>query len=390
MNFTRTLLVLLCSVGLSFSALAQTDTLIDKTFTGSFDDSDAQVVRRKALVEASEKVSEEIIQELIGTDRFNKNKSLIKNKVIKNSSRYIPFSKPSDIKSENGKSTITLAMKVSLKNLKQILQDNGLLHDNENIPIVLPFVIFEDQIAGEQYRWWNKSETSGFASKEARLIESFLRTAFSQSGFHLVAATESNLGEQIPTEFKSNSPSAEDLQFFSQRFNAPIILDGKVIVSRGSDKNKYLAEVKIAAVQVSNGRTIADITRKFEAIGNSYESAVDKKLTEVLENAASDLAVQIAEVWTRGAIGTSVIVLNVQGRQTLKTLEQFKGVVSSQISQVKSIKERHISSDSVTYEIDTNISARELATKLTALTVGTSKLKFESDENNSLTLRWIK
>lgn len=391
MLFARLVTSLFLTVSVFSPAFAQTEAMVEKTYTGTLDEEDPQVVRRKVQADAFEKVSEEVIQELIGVERFNKNKSLIKNKIVKNSSRYIPFTKPSEVKLENGKSTMSLSMKVSLKDLKQLLQSNGLLNDNDSVPIVLPMITIQDKIAGDSYRWWNRKDSgSGFSMKEGRLIESQLKSSFSYNGFHLLSATEGNLGEQVPSEYKSDRPSSEDLEFLSQRFNAPVLLDGTVTVSESENKGQFVIEIKLTAFQVSNARTIADISRRFEASGKSYEAAVDKKLASVFESAANDLAVQIADVWQRGAIGTSIVGITLYGRQNIKALEEFKGKVSGQIPQVKSIRERLISSDAMSYEVDTNLSSRELAAKLNGIVVGNQKLLLEKDSGNEVVLRWNK
>lgn len=391
MFFARLVATLCLVLPFSNVALAQNDGLLEKTYTGTTTEAEVPVVRRKITTEAYEKVSEEIIKELIGQDRYNKNKSLIKDKIIKNSSRYIPFTKPSDVKTEEGKSSMSVAMKISLKDLKVLLLNNNLLIENMNSPIVLPMITVQDKISGESFRWWNKTDTkSGFVVKEARLIETQMKSAFMNNGFHLLSAVEAGLGEQIPSDFKSDRPSSEDVEFMSQRFSAPVILEGVVSIAEGSDKKKYDIEIKVTATLVSNGSVIADISRKFETSGNAYETAVDKKLASVLESAANDLAVQIADAWQRGTVGTSVLSITLRGRQNLKDLEDLKKTITAKIPQVKAIRERLISADMTTYEVDTNLSSNELGAKLNGLQTGNSTLRLEKESGNEVLLRWVK
>ncbi len=43
---------------------------------------------------------------------------------------------------------MSVAMKVSLRDLKQLLQDNTLLNENEAIPVVLPGISWTDRVQG--------------------------------------------------------------------------------------------------------------------------------------------------------------------------------------------------------------------------------------------------
>src|SRR5437868_11053897 len=75
----------------------QSADLIERSFTGTSGEKIPQAAKRDIQDQASKKVSEELIKELIGEERYTKNKTLIQNKVEKLSNRYIPFAKPSEL-----------------------------------------------------------------------------------------------------------------------------------------------------------------------------------------------------------------------------------------------------------------------------------------------------
>lgn len=374
---------------LGFGAKAQQTELIDRTYSGVSKETNPQVAKKVIQDEAFQKVSEEIIQELIGSDRFLKNKSLIQSKIIRNSARYIPFTKPSAMTQAGEEFKMSVAMKVSLKDLKQMLQDNSLLNENDAAPVVLPMISWQDRVEGRSYRWWLSLDKNpaGFLLKEGRLLEEALRGAFQKNNFYLVKPIEAGLAANVPADFQNEKVGGEDAQFFAQYFNAPVIVDGQVNLTKGERKN-YRIELRLTAIQVSNGRAIADVSRRFDTDSGSFESAVDKKLREVLEGTANDLAAQVMEAWQRGSVGTSVIRLTIKGRQTLPVWEGVKEKIRSQLTQVKNIRERLVSADSVSFEVDTSIPAAELIGKLETLDLGGKKLSRVSEGQNEIVLKW--
>lgn len=389
--FSKVTAVVMICFGFMSSASAQQQTeLIDRTYSGVSKETNPQVARRVIQDEAFQKISEEIVQELIGKDRFLKNKTLIQNKVIRNSGRYIPFTKPSSLIQEGDQFKMSVAMKVSLKDLRQLLMGNSLLNENEAVPVVLPVVTWQDRVEGNSYRWWLSKDrsTQGFLLKEARLLEEALHHAFQKNNFYMIRPIESGLAGSVPVDFQNEKLGSEDTQFFAQFFNAPVIVDGNVNLSKGEGKT-YRIELRLTAIQVSNGRTIADVSRRFETEAGSFENAVDKKLREVLEGTANDLAIQVMDAWQRGSLGTSVIRLTIQGRQTLPFLESVKEKIRSQLSQVKNIRERFVTAESMTFEVDTSASVSELADKIETLDLDGKKLSRVSESSNEIVLKWV-
>ncbi|MEN0057254.1 MAG: hypothetical protein AAGB31_00340 [Bdellovibrio sp.] len=373
----------------AFSAGAQQVELLERSYSGLSKEVTPQAAKKDIQDQAAQKVSEDIIKELIGEERFLKNKSLIQARIIKNSERYIPFLKASPMTREGEEFKMAVNMKVSLRDLKQLLQTSALLNDNESVPVVLPMISWVDRVEGRSYRWWSPLEkgTQGFLSKEGRLLEESLRTSFQKQNFYVIAPAESGLGHAVPSDFQAERVSGEDSQFFAQYFNAPLLIDGQVVINRG-ERGSYRIELRMAALQVSNGRAIADVSRRYDTEQGAFEAVVDKKLREVVETAANDLASQVLEAWQRGSLGTSVIRVTIQGRTPFPLLESLKEKIRAQVTQVKSIRERLVSSEAMSFEVDAAISPAELLGKLEALDLGGRKLSKVSENNAELVLTW--
>src|SRR6185312_6605661 len=121
-----------------------------------------------------------------------------------------------------------------------------------------------------------------------------------------------------------------------------------------------------------------EVARQFETDLGGYETAVGKKLKEVNDQVAQDLSSQVLEAWQRGAIGASLYKLVIRGHLPLQQQEALKDVVKNKVREVKNIRERLISSDSVIYEVDSALGPKEFATKVPQLDVGGIKLVLES------------
>jgi hypothetical protein len=375
---------------LSLSAFAQQAELLDRVYSGSSKETNPQLVKKEIQDQAFQKVSEDVIKELIGEDRFAKNKTLINNKIIKNSGRYIPFVKPSEVTQEGDESKMSVTLKVSLKDLKQLLQNNSLLTANDTLPIVLPMIAWQDRVQGRTYRWWQSfgKESQGFLTAEAKVFEESLRESFQKNNFFLVRPVESNLGAQVPVDFQTEKVGGEDSQFFAKLFNSPVLIDGQVVLSKADKGDGYRVEVKMTAIQVSNGRAIADVSRRFDTPAGSFEAVIDKKIKEISDAAANDLSVQVLDAWQRGSIGSNILRITIQGRSNLMDVETLKETVRSQITQVKNIRERLVASDSISFEVDATVSPEELATKLEGLQLTNKKLGKVSANNEEVVMKW--
>lgn len=369
-------------------ARAQSADLIEKSFTGTSSEKAPQAARRDIQDQAAKKVSEDVIKELIGEERYTKNKTLIQNKIEKLSNRYIPFVKPSELLPEGDGYKMTVSLKVSVKDLKTLLQEHSLLAENETVPLVLPVISFTDRVDLKSYRWWKPEEADGksFFISQNRQFENALRGAFQKYNFYLVKT--STLGLQIPRSYQNERLNLDDMQFFSQYFGAPLMIEGQVQYSKSPESsNRYRIEIKLMALQVSNGRPIADVSRKFETEMGSFEPAVDKKIRETVDATSQELASQVFEAWQRGSLGATILRLTFRGRIPFNQKEAFKEKLKSQVREIRNIRERLVTADSVAYEVDTSLNSKDFAAKLANLEIDGRKWSTTGHSDTEVTLQ---
>lgn len=343
----------------------QSADLIERSYTGVSQQESILAAKKDIQDQAINKISEEIIIELMGQENFTKRKSLIQQKIIKQSAKYIPFSKPSEPETTTGGATkMTMMMKVSISNLRTLLKSQGFLNENELAPIILPLVTYSDKVQMKNFRWWIPLDRKdkGFLVTESRLLEKALQNSFQKSDFFLIKPIDGNLHLQVPLALQNEHLTAEDFIILGQLFHAPVVINGQVNFSKNSDTpDRYRIDAHFAAIQVANGRTIADVSRHYDTEVGLFEVSIDKKLKEVSEGLTNDLALQVYEVWQKGSLGSSVLKMTIKGYVPIKDQEQFKDKVRSSIPQIRNLRERLISADSIVFEFESHLSPKEIA-----------------------------
>lgn len=350
------------------------------------------VTARTILInQATEKVSEDMIKEIIGEGKYQRNKALIASKILKQSARFIPFSKPGDMKPLQPEGfRMSVALKVSVDDLQALLLENGLFYESDSTPVVLPVIRILDRVNGKVFSWWQDdgSAQKAFLHKENKNLEEGLKAAFLKNNFYLVKPSGVKLGVFIPQAFRSEALRFEDQQLLAQKLNAQIVIDGEIAFAKSQERSDAVSiEMKMTAVQVVNGRVIAEVTRQFETDGGAFEVVTDRKLKEVLDTVSADLSNQVLEAWQKGALGASLYRLSIRGRLPLQNQEAFKEALKSKVREVKNITERVISVDGLVYEVDSALGPKDLGLRLPKIEVGGLSLVLESSSETEVIYR---
>jgi hypothetical protein len=369
--------------------------LVERIFEGYSKNENQLLAKGEITAEASERVSEALIKEIIGENKYNRNKALIFNKVVKNSARYIPFSRPGEVKAApEGGFRMAVTLKVSVDDLQGLLLENGLFYESDGMPTVLPTVRWTDKSNGKVFRWWMDAEdqSRSFLSQQNRNLENALRLAFAKNQFYVQRPGLFRYHQVLGEAFKVDRLSPDDLQIIGQKLGVQIVIEGEVHIVKSSERaDAQKIEIKMSALQVMNGRAIAEVSRQFETDSGAFDGVVDRKLKEILDSTTQDLAGQVFDAWSRGAIGASLYRLTIKGKLPLNQQEVFKETLKSKLREIKDIKERIISSDEIVFEVDSTISPKDIGVKIkefeipgykfTLLTSGESDLSYRLQRN---------
>ncbi len=348
------------------------EELIEKNITVTTTLTEAPAARKELQEGAVSRLTEDLARELMGPEKFEKNKGLVHSKIEKMSGRYVSYVKPGDMVSLNPGPgySMPFLMKVSLSSLKTLLQNAGLLNENDTLPVVLPIISFYDRVGISAFKWWQPGDIGNkkFLLYNARQVEASLRSSFKKQQFHMIRPLEMNANHLVPTVFQNDRISPDDREFLGRMFQAPLVIEGDIEFSKSQlGSNLYRIDIKMSAIQLSNNRPIADVSRKYETESGSFEAVVDKKLHQVIDSVCQDLASQVYEAWQKGSVGTNIIRLTVRGDVPFQQREFLKEKIRNQMTQIRNIKERLISGNAITYEVDSTSTPQELGTKLNQL-----------------------
>jgi hypothetical protein len=352
---------------LSFFAHAENiaNKWLDKTMTLETDEKNPSLAKKELIEKITAKISEDLIKEMIGESKFNRNNTIIQNKLIKHSARFIPFSKPSElVATPEGGYKMTLALKVSQEDLRTMLLENGLLYESDSTPLLLPAISITDKVNGKEYGWWQSADSVNNKQelvKYSSYIENSLKQIFSKNGFYVLRPQTLKYSSIIPYLESKN----QDWQAIAQDLFAQILLQGDLVVSKNPARSdSFLVRIHITAMQVQNDRSIADVVRNYETDSGAFDFVVDKKIKENIDTLVSDLSTQVFEAWQKGTIGSNLFKLTFNGNIPIQNFESLKNVFVDKITEIKSITERSVSYDHVTFEIDTNLTPKEIKSKL--------------------------
>lgn len=346
---------------------AHADEIIERTLTGTSKNANATDARKEIQDDLTEQVTEELAKQILGEEKAGRNQATIKTRVVRSAGRYIPFQKPGQLQPSAEGFSMNVTWKINTTAFRQVLQQNGLLTENESAPVLLPLVAVIDREQNRSERWWMNDDAAANPALRnlSRPLELSLHNVFAKSGFYMIQPSRNGLAPGVPKILKNEKPSAEDLQGFSEWFGAPLVIEGVIQLSRSdSNRNGHRIEARLSVVQVSNGRPIGDVSRVYETESGPLEGAVEKKLREVSDALASDLASQVTEAWQKGSLGSSQIRLAVQQRLSFPEIEQFKEKLKASSVGVRSIRERVVSASGVTFEVDSPVASADLANRL--------------------------
>jgi hypothetical protein len=317
---------------------------------------------------ATEKVIEELLKEIIGEVKLGQNRSLIQKKIISQSSKFIPLVKTGEpIKLEPAGYAMTLTMKVNIKDLQTLLMDLGLFYEGDGTPIAVPFIKWVDKDNGQTLSWWVTTETkpNGLLKSLSQKLDTNLKTHLFKNAFYLVRPQSLNYSSVVPNELSGGPFRLTSWMTWLTQWNFQVVIDGQVTIAKSKVRiGAYSVDANLQAIQVQNGRTIAEVSQTFETEPGVQDVVIDKKWKEISEALSAELSSQMFDSWQKGAIGSSLYKLTVNGNLTIPQQELLKEWIKNQVREVKSIKEGNLSQNVITYEIDSTLSMEALAQKI--------------------------
>ncbi len=358
----KTLYFLIC-FGFAFSAYSAHVTVTKKQVIKAASERKA---RRKAVDKITDGVALDMIKKEIGDQRFQENSEKIKEDMDVLKKRFIPFFKI--LKSEKVQDSyhFEVELKVSRKDLRQVLKERGLFTGHKKTGIILPFIEVNNQINGESYHWWS----SGLSvSKEletmARDFEKELYRGFFEKGFFMLRPQAFKMVHMIPAFLRKVYLTQTEMVQITDFKKGQLYLSGQVnILASPLRENAYRIRAQINCKQSSNGRTVAQMTISVDTVSGKSLNHISGDVKKLALEASRDLAGQVYDLWQRGAFESQVLKLVLTGDLNQWQIQKFKKLFSQQLRIKNGPTERLFEPGRVTFEMDYSEGIETLLGKL--------------------------
>lgn len=391
LSMKSTLSLLFCFM-LSFSVDAQ--TVLNFVYEGVSDSRDKSTARTEIFKKATEELTFKQIKEIIGDAKAEKHRSIIENRILKQSGKYILFMKGDSYKRTASGSEMTVTLKFSLDNLKSMLLAQGLFYKLEGPPKVLPLVSFIDRVNSQNYSWWSQDKQSTgkfFLAQQAEFFHAELAKALTEKGFYGMSPIKRQFSNSIPEPYRTEQLQVSDYGFLGEVFKAPIILKGNFKIKSIPQRDGfYKVDLKLIAIQSMNGRVIGEVVRSYETDSGDVRMAVRQTLQKKRVSIVKDLSLQLYEAWKRGTFGANLFYFTLEGRIPFNKMLEIKREILLKVPEIKSLRERRIDKNSYTFEMDASSSPKELVNIIKNKTFKTFKFKVEDVQGDSLALEVIR
>ena len=370
-------------------ALAAPSTLVDVNYQGKVQAGSKNQARKAIVDQAVAETSRQYIHEIIGESKAQKNKALIESKVIQNYLKYIPILKVNRLEREGDGVVGEVVMKVSVDNLRQLLLKEGLLYEIEGPPKALPMVRISDRVNSQSYAWWVQDD-EGQSVILKDMMSHFngkLKAELREHGFFGLSPVTRGFVNLVPGVFRTEKPRTEDYLIVGQLFASAIVIRGEYkITALSSFTDKYHLDVRLEALQSSNGRVIGEIIRQYETEMGPFQAVVNKKILEVNEVISKDLVAQILDAWQKGTFGSSLLQLTLRGDLQYKQMEALKAQLLDKVKSIRGLRARFFGPSEVTFEVDSSITATQLAETIRQQKFSPFKVEVDQVKANKLAL----
>lgn len=346
--------------------------------------------RQEIFDNATEQAAMKYVLELIGEQKAEKYHSVIKNKIIKQSSKYVLYLKGGTPERTDQGTKMSVQLKININSLAALLRDEGLLYQMTGPPRVLPVINISDRVNSQAFSWWEGSGLSGSTSIRdlTRDLHLQLRRSAREKGFFVLEPIEGQYKELIPEAFLTVNAATEDLLFLGEYFSAQMLFRGAISVSPRADRvDAYRIEVRLSAIHTSNARVVGEVIRSYDTDSGAYAQVVPQKLNEVFERVSNDLTVQVHETWKSGTFGASSIQLAVLGSLDYQQMVQFRSLLLSQFKDIRTLKERLFSPGKLVFEVDTETKTKALSEKFSKVNFAKFRVEVEDVQQDKLSIR---
>jgi hypothetical protein len=347
-------------------------TLLERSYTLESEKEAVTEAKKEIQDKAITQIVEELGVEVLGEARFDKLKKTLVNQLVQKSARFIPFSNITESKVVDKKLKQTVMFKINLAEFRNVLKSLGKLEEIDKNQSILPMIRFENSISSKVSSWWNRDGEP--VSKSLMVMEEKLGEVFVRGGFYMTPANQSSLALALPNSFDRTQISTEDTLKLARLVQTPYVLSGHIHVKRSDRMMEQMRmEVHLNLIQSENGKMLADIKRIYDMPlakdAVKMEAEISKKVSDEADSIGAEIVSLMTDALQRGLVNSQKIRLKFSMSSQPQKIELLKERVKAQSGNIKNVKEKSISANSIVYEIDFVGSIKDIQDKLLAMDV---------------------
>jgi hypothetical protein len=316
--------------------------------------------KQDAFDQAVEQATRGMTEDIIGGDRTNKSWEQIREKVLKNSTKYVVFIKGSPPVESKGQSKIQVQMRLSPDHLETVLREAG-IYGGETVRLLPLVQVLESQ--GSRYVWWaDMGDGKTVTQSQAYFKKLFqqLNAQFKGKNVNVLDPTNNSFRMSIPSSYRLESLRKEDQILMGQYLNADVVLSGRVQVVRPrADSPEHKVEYILALWQTKTGRNLAEVSA-LETVGSDNPKAIQAVMDEAQPKMLAGMAAKLQAAMSSGHLNLSVVKIAVEGNLNPRQMIEFKKQLGS-VREIRMLRERLLESSRTTFEGETSVGGAELA-----------------------------
>ncbi len=259
---------------------------------------------------------------------------------------------------------VLVEVTVAVRKIKDQLLSTGILSAGETLLPSVLLLLSEQSLEdlAPRYWWHTPAETRLTTSQET------MGHLLSQRGFAVL--DPATVLSEHPDVIIADQPDLTDAQAvdIGRRLQADVVVVGSAVVevapnTMGAEIRTFRATISVRAIQVSDGESIAAVSRDAVAVNADYRVGAQTALGSAASLAAEDLAGQLSAVWGTRQAQAGIVEILVQGTANLGNFVNFRRVLAS-LPGLEQVQVKDLAADAATLEVTWKGDAQSLADAL--------------------------
>lgn len=341
--------------------------------------------KQEAFDRAVEDASHKMTEEFLGAEKTAKVWPQIRGKLLKDSTRYVVFIKGSAPVDTAQGSQVKVQMRISPDHLEAFLREINVLGGGS--VRVLPLIVVSDH-RGSRYVWWadlNEEKTSSIAQDAFKQFIKQMVSQFKNKSIYVLDPTNASFRMSVPASYRSEGLRREDQVLLAQYLKADVVVGGRIEILRPRlDSSEQQVSYLMEMWQAKTGRNLSEVARS-QSVGMDTPKAAQALLEQANPKVMEELSSRLTEAMASGNINLNIVKLSVEGTLSYLQMTEFKKQLST-LREIKKLRERLFEPSRVTFELESSITASELAKSFQKARFSDFRVQVEGSQDDSLVL----